>query len=193
MSRRRLIAVSLFLIFPLLALGLLSQAGPFLVKAEPPRKADVAIVIGGDYGGRRMLLACDLLRQGLVPKVWVSGPRVLYDEHEDGFAIRWAARQGCPVEQLEGFPHEIDSTRQEAEFFARVMAERGVHSYLLITSNFHTRRAGEMFRQATPGITTTVVAATHGRYDPVRWWASRDSAKVVFFEWTKTLASWVGM
>ncbi|MCX6597739.1 MAG: YdcF family protein [Acidobacteria bacterium] len=193
MSRRRLIAVSLFLILPLLALGLLSQAGAFLVEAQPPQKADVAIVLGGDYGGRRILLACELLRQGLVPKVWVSGPIVLYGEHEDGFAIRWAARQGCPVERMEGFPHELDNTKQEAEYFGRVMAERGVHSYLLVTSNFHTRRAGGLFRKAVPGIAMTVVAAPHDRFLPERWWHSRESAKVFFFEWVKTLTSLVGI
>ena len=193
MSRRRLLAVSLFLTVPLLALGALSQAGLFLVQAEPPRQAEVAIVLGGDYAGGRILKACELLRQGLVPQVWVSGPIVLYGEHEDGFAIRWVARQGCAAERMEGFPHDLDNTRQEAEYFARVLASRNVRSYLLITSDFHTRRAGGLFRRATPNLALTVVAAPHQRFEPRRWWHSRESAKVFLFEWLKTVTSLVGI
>lgn len=167
--------------------------GTYLVEDAPPRPADAIIVLAGDMFGDRMRKGCDLLRQGLAPRALVSGPPALYGVHEDRFAIQWAGTLGCPVDKLEGVPHNARSTAEEAEVFARLLHARGYKSYLMVTSDFHTRRAGRIFRRAIPDIPATVVAAPYRYYRPGAWWSERESAKTFFFEWVKTVTSWFGL
>jgi uncharacterized SAM-binding protein YcdF (DUF218 family) len=138
-------------------------------------------------------MGCDLMARGFAPLVLVSSPRALYGEYEHTFAIRWAAREGCAAEKLEGVPHTSQSTAEEAAMFSRLLRERRAQSYLLVTSDFHTRRAGGIFRRAIPDIPAIVVAAPFRHYNPDAWWQTRESAETFFYEWVKTVTNWFGL
>jgi uncharacterized SAM-binding protein YcdF (DUF218 family) len=191
--RFRRAALAASLVFLVASPWILRGLGAFLVREDTPRAADVVVVLAGDMFGDRMRKGCELLRQGLAPRALVSGPPALYGVHEDKFAVEWAGTQGCPVERLEGVPHNARSTVEEAEVFARLLRARGYQSYLMVTSDFHTRRAGRIFRRAIPEIPAAVVAAPYRYYRPEAWWSERESAKTFFFEWVKTVTSWFGL
>jgi hypothetical protein len=38
-----------------------------------------------------------------------------------------------------------------------------------------------------------MAAAPTRDYDVERWWMTRDMQKTFFFEWSKTLADWIGL
>ena len=72
--------------------------------------------------------------------------------------------------------------------------KRGYKKILLVTSNYHTRRAGEIFRrQAHGSVAIVVVAAPDEFYVPDTWWHHRQAQKIFLNEWEKTVAAWLGM
>ncbi len=52
----------------------LAALGGYLVHAGPPVKADMIVVLAGDFSGNRIKVAGDLVRQGFAKQALVSGP-----------------------------------------------------------------------------------------------------------------------
>jgi uncharacterized SAM-binding protein YcdF (DUF218 family) len=173
--------------------ALLGAAGAYLVNAGPAEKADLAVVLGGDYWGKRILKAAGLVREGYAPRVLVSGPDGMYGSHECDLAIPFARKAGYPDSYFEHVEHNALSTREEAEVLVRALRQRGARRVLLVTSDYHTRRAGRIFRAAAPDLTFVVVAAPAVNFTPDGWWHSREGQKAAFNEWTKTVADWFGI
>lgn len=167
-----------------------------LIRDEGPAKADIAVVLAGDPYGGRVLFAGDLVRQGYVQKVLVSGPSY-FDIHESDIAIQFAARKGYPAAWFAGLPNDSLSTRQEARVVLDELQRRGVRSFLLVTSDYHTARAGRIYRstmrKAGAGPQMRLVAAPDRWFRRDEWWKSREGLKIVFMEWSKTLATAVGI
>lgn len=172
---------------------LLRAAGNWLIQDEPAVAADVAVVLAGDHWGNRLRRACELTVEGKAPRILVSGPATLYGTNEGEIAIQWAIGQGCPADRLENVRSRTSSTREEAVVFRKVLAEKNVRRYLLVTSNFHSRRAAGIFREEIPGIAMSVVATPHREFDPDGWWRKRQGRKVFFFEFLKTVTNWFGI
>lgn len=169
--------------------GWLRWLGEFLVDAEAPVAAEVAVVLGGDYKGERILYAADLAQKGLTRHILVSGISELYGRPESELAIEYAIRRGYSAAYFEALHLDVQSTADEARQIPQILKSRGVRSFLLITSNFHTRRAGRLFRRyLDAALTMHVVAAPDRYFDPARWWLHREGRKICFYEWTKTIS-----
>lgn len=166
--------------------------GRYLECGGPPRRAEAIVVLAGDFYGHRILKACELVREGYAPVALVSGPSGNYGHYESDLAIPFAVDHGCRPEWLAPVPNNCRSTRDESALFANELRRRGVKSYLLVTSNYHTRRAGRLFRRAAPDLSVAVVAAPDENFDPDRWWHSREARKTFALEWLKTVAGWWG-
>ena len=186
-----LITVALALLAALFHQTLLAAAGSYLVRAEAPQKADLALVLAGDYVGRRILAAAELARQGYVPKVLVSGPAGFYGVHECELSIPFAVKHGYPESYFLHFENDARSTAQEARDAVGELDRLSAHKVLLVTSDYHTRRAGNTFRDAAPGVQFVIVAAPDGDFTASGWWRTREGRKIWLMEWIKTVASWV--
>jgi uncharacterized SAM-binding protein YcdF (DUF218 family) len=172
---------------------ILGALGGYLVSASPPEKADIAVVLAGDPYGHRILTAAELVKQGYVPVALVSGPAGVYDLHECDLAIPFAVRRGYPASDFAHFENFARSTAEEAAAIVPELRRRSAHKVLLVTSNYHTRRAGAIFRRAAPDLTIITIAAPDEYYRPESWWHSRDAQKIFLTEWEKTGAVWLGM
>lgn len=197
-SRRRLaahlgVALAAALIVVASAQLWLPLVGRALVQAGPPRKADIAVVPAGDFRGKRILEAAQLVREGFVPRVLVSGPGGNYGAHECDLAIPFAVKEGYPERYFAHAPNDARSTREEAGWMAAELGRLGVKSYILVTSDYHTRRAGAMFRDASPRMKVYVVAAPNAEFDLRTWWQQREGRKAVAAEWAKTLTGPFGI
>jgi len=169
----------------------LGWAGNFLVKTDPLEAADIIVALAGDGSGRRLLRAAELVERGYAPRVLIPGPRTAYGARESDLALEFARREGLDMEILEGFPVDAASTLEELAFVDRELQRRGVEKALVITSNFHTRRARNIYRKHTSGaIEYIFVAAGSPHFDPDSWWKSRDGREVLVIEYIKTLNSW---
>jgi hypothetical protein len=142
-------------------------------------------------------LGAELVKQGYVPHVLVSGPSGLYGSNEADVAIQFAIRQGYPAEWFIPLRHTALSTREEAGVVLDALKQRNIHSFLLVTSNFHTARARRIFlhaeRQRGGGPDMRVVASDDHFFTAANWWRHREGRKIAFLEWTKTLTSAFGI
>ena len=168
-----------------------------LIHDDGPAKADIALVLAGDYWGHRIVRAADLVRQGYVPAVLVSGPPGFYGLNEADLAIQYAVAKGYPKEWFIPMRHKALSTKDEATAAIEDLCARNVHSFLLVTSNYHTARARRIFLAAERahggGPVLRAVAAPDEFFAPDTWWRSREGQKTVLLEWMKTVAGAAGI
>jgi uncharacterized SAM-binding protein YcdF (DUF218 family) len=77
------------------------------------------------------------------------------------------------------------------------LRRRNVHSFLLVTNDHHTGRAGRIFRAAARamggGGAMRVVAAPDEFFRADSWWHTREGQKIAFTEWCKTLSTAIGL
>ena len=173
-----------------LLVGLVApNAGSFLICSETPQKADLILVIGGDFYGPRVLKGADLAARGYAPLVLISGPPYEQGRPEGDFAVNFLTTKGYPRNLFQVFGHHATSTISEAMAVCGELHRRQVHRVLLVTSAYHSRRADIVFRLFCPGIHFTSVPAPDANYDPSRWWADPSSRKLFFSECKKIVGS----
>lgn len=191
-SRRRRWFLLLLLIPPLFLFRarVFEWYGNLLVDAQPPVKSDAILVLAGDFGGDRMRHAARLLREGYAPYVLVSGPMPIYGVNEADLAIEMVRQEGYTNERFEPLYIRASSTLEEAKQVAPELQRRGIHSVLIVTSDYHTARAGRLFRKSLGGgIRVRMVAAPDAHFPRATWWKEREGLKTVFYESLKTISS----
>ncbi|MEO8369602.1 MAG: YdcF family protein [Candidatus Solibacter sp.] len=175
----------------------LPAIGNALIYDEGPAKADLAVVLAGDQWGHRLTKGAELVRQGYVSQVVVSGPPGSYGFNEADAAIRWATAKGYPAEWFIPLRHNALSTRDEAIAVLDMLRERKVTSFLLVTSSYHTGRARRIYlnaeRDRGGGPAMRTVASDDRFFSAQHWWQNREGQKSVFFEWAKTVATVFGL
>jgi uncharacterized SAM-binding protein YcdF (DUF218 family) len=167
-----------------------------LIRDQGPAPSDIAVVLGGDPYGHRIVKAAELVRQHYVPAVLVSGPGNIYDLYESDLAIPFAVKRGYPPNWFIPCRHDAVSTETEAWAVIPELRRLGVRRILLVTSDYHTARAGRIFRAvaraAGSPLEIRTVAAPDEFFTVDSWWRSRQGAKTLFLEWSKTAARLVG-
>ena len=191
--------IGIFTVAAVLAHALwLPWLGDLLIHDDGPAKADIAVVLAGDTSGSRILKAADLVRQGYVPAALISGAGIYYGLAECDVAIPFAVRHGFPAQWFIPFPNPSSlSTRDEVTAILAELRRRGVHSFLLVTSDLHTARASRIFRSAERaaggGPEFRAVAAPDPFFHPGSWWNTRESQKSFLQEWCKTVTAPLGI
>ena len=171
----------------------LGALGARLIRADEPAHADYAVVLAGDGHGHRIIEAAELVRRGFVRKALVSGPCCCYGVQESDMAVDFAVKKGYPQDFFIKAPHMATSTQQEAQILIPELRRLGARSFLLVTSDYHTRRAGGYFRKLSDGLSMRVIAAPDENFRWNSWWRNREGQKIFYMEWSKTIASFVGM
>ena len=171
----------------------MAALGRMLVDDQGPAHAEIAVVLAGDYYGNRIVRAAELVKQGYVPRALISGPQTVYGQYECDLAIPFAVRQGYPADWFLRSPNSALSTRAEAAAILADLRRRGVHRFLLVTSDYHTARAARIYRAAAPDLGFRVVAAPDRYFRPDTWWHNREGQKIFLIEWMKTVANALGM
>jgi len=180
-----------FLIVTLGTLLLFSMtSGSFLV-INHPQKADVILVLAGEFD-HRPSRGLELLSAGYAPKMLLDVPAgaKIYNQSTLEIARAYLRRLDredaavCPVFGL--------STKTETKDTESCLMQSGAHKVLLVTSDYHTRRALSIFRHELPQYEFSMAAA----YDPQQfgasWWNYRQWAKLNFDEWVR-LVWWYGV
>jgi uncharacterized SAM-binding protein YcdF (DUF218 family) len=182
---------------PLVAISLLLfRSGRLLVKADSlPARADGAVVLQGSIPGENVRVhgAIELLQQGRVSAVMLSLPRESYwGEPIAPVALRYIEKKyGKDLSSHILFcetPPQVNSTRQEAEAISPCIRDQRWKDFVVVTSDYHTRRAGMIWRTVTAARNPEVTVYIHAVDDPEfqqSWWQSRLSAKTWFMEFSK--------
>ncbi len=142
-------------------------------------KADALIVLGDDnFYADRVTRAAQLFREGKAPLVVASGRRLRPNAGIAELMEHDLVERGVPRDKIIRFSHDGDSTLEEAQSLVRIVKERKWHSVIVVTSNFHTRRARYIFLHVFPqGMAVRVASARDGDFDPEDWWTRRESIK----------------
>jgi uncharacterized SAM-binding protein YcdF (DUF218 family) len=185
----------------LLAAVLLWRGGYWLIKNDPPPPyADAAVVLQGSIVGQmaRVDGAARLLQQGVAARMLLSVPKQSYwDESVVPMAQRYLENHfgkdiASRVDFCETDP-EVNSTGQEAQVLGRCIREHGWQSIVVVTSNYHTRRASiiwrKMLQKNGPVIQLWLFGVDDPEFRPRAWWSKRLYAKTWVSEFSKLV--WV--
>lgn len=147
---------------------------------------DVAVVLSGDAMRLRLQAAVALARRGAVEHIVVltGTPPEFYDE---GTAIRaFARRHGVAPERVT-VVRAARSTVDDARLAAAVMRARGWRRAVVVTSAYHTRRAGLAFCRVWrgTGLEASAYAIDDGVFRRRRWWADDAAREAVILEYVK--------
>jgi uncharacterized SAM-binding protein YcdF (DUF218 family) len=179
----RLLIVGLLAV---ILVALASQAARFLV-VDKPEKSDAIVVLAGETNVRPAR-ALELLRQGMAPHVFVDAETrdLIYDQRLTDIAQKYV--NGLPEAHLVSVcPIVGFSTNAETNDVNRCLQSPGAHRVLIVTSDYHTRRALMIFRHRLPQYQFSVAAARNPQEFGEAWWTNREWAKTIFDEWSKLL------
>lgn len=171
----------------------LPPIGHALVRADSPAPADAVVVLAGDTTLERLYKGEQMVRDGFAPVALVSGVDNMFGRAECDFAIDAAKRNQHDTSKMVCVGNAGRNTVDECKALLPELARRQVKRVLVVTSNYHTRRAGNVWRRFAPQLEIRMVAARDRDFSPDTWWQNREAQKIVILEWTKTVAYLFGV
>jgi uncharacterized SAM-binding protein YcdF (DUF218 family) len=147
-SIRKLIlrtAISVILLVTLVAVLAYFFPQKFLTVDSGDVSADVLIVLGGGLH-ERPARAAELFKQQAAPRIILTG------EGDDSFNRHVLLANGVPANVIE-IENKSETTQENALFTIKLLRAENVHSAILVTSWYHSRRALKTFEHYAPGIT----------------------------------------
>jgi len=91
--------------------------------------------------------------------------------------------RGVPKDKVVLFPNDADNTIEAATAIVRFDGEHGWKKLIVVTSNYHTRRARYIFQKvAVPRMEVSIASTHDGDFDPEHWWEKRKSVKAFLGE-----------
>jgi len=186
----------------LICVCFLAWGGRLLTVSEPvPHHVDAAIVLQGSVAAEKARIAgaIYLLHQNIADRILLSVPKESYW----GQSILPVAR--AYLERTYGYDLAarfdfcetdggVDSTAEEARALLPCISGHRYGSIGIVTSNYHTRRAGIIWRKINKS-SSRIDVWIDGVADPEfqqPWWRNRQSAKIFFMETTKLLWTLLG-
>ena len=176
---------------------LLVYGGRYLQHEDPLQKADAVFVLGGARV-ERWLEAYELYKEGYAPAIMLSPERPEPSERllqargvhfPAVFELQRNAliQMGVPEAAILANPGYVDNTAQEAALLQQTARERGWQRVIVVTSKYHTRRAGFAFRRQLSGNGPEVIvrASRYDASDPANWWKKRADLRFGVSEWIK--------
>jgi len=142
----------------------------------------------------RLAGAMQLLRQGGPGRVLVTLPPVSYwGDPVPPMARRFLeTTYGHDLAERVDFCEvgaDVDSTEQEAHAIGKCIQEHHWRSVIVVTSNYHTRRAGiiwrRVMRKENPALRISVYDVADPDFQADGWWRKRLWAKTWLLEFTK--------
>jgi uncharacterized SAM-binding protein YcdF (DUF218 family) len=158
---------------------LLRFAGETWVVEDPLEHADAIIVLSDDnYYADRAARAADLFRHNMAPVVVASGRKLRPYAGIAELMEHDLIERGVPKDKIVRVSHSAENTREEAQGLLEPALEHKWRSVIVVTSNYHTRRARYIFVRVFPTqIVVRVTGSPDGDFDPDHWWQNRKSLK----------------
>ncbi len=180
MSKRLVVLV----ILAILAVLAVHHAGSFLV-VNAPEHADLIVVLGGGNNDLRYWNGVDLMHKGWAPRLMldVFAKGVTFGNMDIDLARDFVNRTTpgqstiCPI--------VINSTYGEAEHIFKCLQDTNVKSILVVTSDYHTRRALTILQKRLPQYHISIYAAPDPYFFGQHWWQTREWAKTTLAEWQR--------
>jgi uncharacterized SAM-binding protein YcdF (DUF218 family) len=176
----KIVAV-LFAVLVLLAAALIFFPQQFLSVDSGSAKADVIIVLGGGGAHERPVQAAELFKQHAAPRILISGAG------DDEINRRALIRYGVPASAIE-IEGNSKTTRENAMYSVDLLRAQNVHSAIIVTSWYHSRRALHTFEHFGGGI-KFYSSPSHFLYERYVW--PRGFSRELYLEYVKIPGYWV--
>lgn len=177
-------------ILTVFALCFLRWGGYLLVARNPlPDRVDAAVVLQGSMPGEkaRIATAMTMLQRGSAQRVAFSVPKESYWGEEIAPIARtylekaYGADLASKVDFCET-SGDVSSAGQEAEALSACIQQHGWKTIALVTSNYHSRRVGMIWRKTLPQHDPSIQLSVNGiadpDYQPRGWWRHRAYATI---------------
>ncbi len=159
------------------------EPAKWLVVADPPRRADAAVVLAGDPDYERTKTAARLLLEGQVRLLIVTGGEP--GPGDSATSLRDVAlRAGVPAERIR-MEQVSHSTHGSMEAILPILEREGIRSVAVVTSPYHQRRAVWAARRTLRGIEIVSRPAEPAGWKPEGWWKTRWNRRIVLGEYAR--------
>ena len=167
-------------------------AGKILDISQKPQKADIIVVLGGDWLGFRVKKALALYKEGFSQKkkIVVNGCQQIYLK-EGGRVYRsevsYLLAHDIPAKNIDT-PNVCGNTMDEVEWIKRYMLEHKYHSLIIVTDPPHTRRVRILTKIADyseNGIKVVFVGADVPWWNRTKYYEDMQALRYVAFETIK--------
>ncbi len=178
----------------------------WLIIEKPIANADAILILSGaaDYS-QRARGGADVFHKGASSKILITddGQRGGWDDTEKGnpFFVdrmqRALEAQEVPAGAIERLPGIVESTGDEADLAVRTATERGFDTLLVVTSDYHSRRALWVFEQtikrSNSRLSVGLMRAPSAEKYPDRytWWLTPRGWRTVGGEYLKFAYYWL--
>lgn len=177
----------------LLVLALVSMApfaGKWLV-VDSPRRSDIIVVLAGDFGDVRSQHGLALLRRGYARHLVLDASDVVFYGRTVADLAQTYVQNTAPdlAALIRVCSFHGNSTLGELHDVApciRAVAPQA-STAIVVTSDFHTRRAIAIARRTLPQYEWSVAAAPDSFSFGTAWWRKREWAKTTLTEWQKLI------
>ncbi len=178
------------LVLILLVLVWFVEPGGYLV-VNKPQKSDAIIVLAGSDADTRYWHGMELLRAGYAPRLVLDSlSGIAYGQSFAELAQEFVAHTaGQFAGQVTVCPMYVDSTKDEAIEANKCLQrlQPPPRSLIIVTDDYHTRRALSIFRNRLPQYQWTAAATKNDFLFGQPWWKRREWAKTYFTESQKML------
>ena len=178
------------------------KAGDWLIVKDKLTQSDIILVLMGSPGDR-ILEARDIYLQGYSKRIVFiedndPGRKELKKEAgillpNDAFRNKeLAIKLGIPDSSIFILPGDANSTLEEAKILVQYIKENpSLDSIILITSSYHSRRAGIIFGNELDkchnDIKLFVTPSKYTDFKSEKWYSDRQSRKIVMLEYIKLI------
>jgi len=173
----------------------LQWSANLLVLRDDPTQADAVVVLAGNGTGGRILKGAELVRDGYAPRLYVLDDTACMH----GECVRWSqlwrdsrrssrsdletiVPREAVVPLLEDIPLS-PGTYEEAEAAWSRLEPMGVRRLLLVTDEYHSRRATLTWRKVVAGRAEVLSVPCSTRCTSVQnWWQDRAAMLAIWLE-----------
>jgi uncharacterized SAM-binding protein YcdF (DUF218 family) len=178
---------------------LLRYSASIIVAADPINRSDALLVLGGGEPGRAWGGA-DLYNQKMAEYVIVTKEKPTFAETEltkrgielvdgRGNYIRVLRGMGVPENKIVAIDTPTEDTFDELLVVRDLCLERNWKSLIIVTANYHTRRARMAARYIFgPDFQVSVASSPHGGMSRDTWWKTRADVRTFLIEFEKLVA-----
>lgn len=204
-KKMMLFFIILLAFFVFIRIAIMPLMGQWLVVNDELKDSDVILVLMGSVYDR-ILEAVDFYQEGYGKQIVLINSYIAAKEmaREKGLKAygntllcEMAARDmGVKEKDIVILDGNSRSTQDEARTFREYLKKNSyIDSVIIVTSKFHSRRAGQIFSKAIAGIDREIeILVRSSKYDDSiveRWWRSREGFEQVIFEYLKLGHFWL--
>jgi len=165
------------------------RSATFLI-VNRPQSSDAIVVLAGDSGDQRYWRGIELLHSGYAHQMLVDAraDQIIWGHTPADYADAFVkATDSDPPERIQVCAIRADSTAGEMADVAGCLQSLHPHSVLIVTSDYHTRRALSIAQHVMPQYQWSTAATWNSAEFGGHWWLHRTWAKTNLLEWQRLL------